>query len=96
LKILYREPRAEAIDKDGFSIFLKKILCRGSGAEAVGKDGFSIFFENIMCRGSVAKAVGKDGFLFFKKISLPSAFGNYSRQRWEHSSWENFSQSCRA
>jgi hypothetical protein len=65
-----------------------------SGVEAVGKDGFSIFFKIILCRVSGARAVGKDVFLFFKKISLPGAFGNYSRQSWEHPSWENFSQSC--
>jgi hypothetical protein len=34
---------AEAVGKDGFSIFWKIILCRVSMAEAVGKDGFLFF-----------------------------------------------------
>jgi hypothetical protein len=68
-----------------------------SAAKAVGKDGFSIFFlKRILFRVSGAEAVGKDVFLCFKKISLPRAFANYSRQSWEHTSRENFSQSCRA
>jgi hypothetical protein len=37
------EPLAEAVGKDGFSIFFEKILCRASLAKAVGKNGFLFF-----------------------------------------------------
>jgi hypothetical protein len=59
-----REPRAEAVDKDGFSIFLKKNLCRGSGAEAVGKNGFSIFLKKSCAEGPVQRPSAKTVFYF--------------------------------
>jgi hypothetical protein len=68
LKILCREARAEAVGKDGFSIFLKKILCRGSGAEAVGKDGFSIFLKKSCAEGPVQRPSTKTVFYFLKNF----------------------------
>jgi hypothetical protein len=48
------------------------------------------FFEKILCRGLwPAHRRQRWFFIFSKKLSLPSAPGNYGRQSWEHPSWEN-------
>jgi hypothetical protein len=80
-KNLCREPLAKAVGKGGFSIFFENSPVPSVRGRSRRQRWFFYFFlKIILCRVSGPEAVGKDGFLFFKKISLPSAFGNYSRQ----------------
>jgi hypothetical protein len=57
---------------------------------------FFYFFKKPCAESPGQRPSAKTVFYFLKKLSLLSAPCNYAWQSWEHPSWKNFSQSCRA